>query len=283
MTMDIVEKWRAFCRWQQQPPRLIKKSDELHRCFTCGEEYHGNYCPQCGQSARIGRYSFKNALLLFLDVWGVGNRGMFRTLRDLLLRPGYMIRDYISGMQMAYFPPFKLLFLLTALWTLVQSGVNLEGTNYLAERHERTVEKYGGQGEDAFDNAFNTVFYNLSEFLETKTAFAYLVIALLVTLPLYLFFRKSSNIPDMRFSEMVVTMVYITSLIEITAIILDFQPFSIIQDFNEVTLILPVVAMKQLSGFPWWKTILFAILSYAIALILAFLFISASIILLSHF
>ena len=89
---------------------------------------------------------------------------MFRTLRDLLLRPGYMIRDYISGMQMAYFPPFKLLFLLTALWTLVQSGVNLKGTNYLAERHERTVEKYGGQGEDAFDNAFNTVFYNLSEF-----------------------------------------------------------------------------------------------------------------------
>ena len=208
---------------------------------------------------------------------------MFRTLRDLLLRPGYMIRDYISGMQMAYFPPFKLLFLLTALWTLVQSGVNLKGTNYLAERHERTVEKYGGQGEDAFDNAFNTVFYNLSEFLETKAAFAYLVIALLVTLPLYLFFRKSPNIPDMRFSEMVVTMVYITSLIEITAIILDFQPFSIIQDFNEVTLILPVVAMKQLSGFPWWKTILFAILSYAIALILAFLFISASIILLSHF
>ena len=95
-------------------------------------------------------------------------------------------------------------------------------------------------------------------------------------LPLYLFFRKSPNIPDMRFSEMVVTMVYITSLIEITAIILDFQPFSIIQDFNEVTLMLPVVAMKQLSGFPWWKT-------YAIALILAFLFISASIILLSHF
>ena len=102
-------------------------------------------------------------------------------------------------------------------------------------------------------------------------------------LPLYLFFRKSPNIPDMRFSEMVVTMVYITSLIEITAIILDFRPFSIIQDFNEVTLILPVVAMNQLSGFPWWKTILFAILSYAIALILAFLFISASIILLSHF
>ena len=116
----IIEKWNAFCEWQRRPPQLIKKSDEPHHCYTCGEEYHGNYCPQCGQSARIGRYSFKAALLLFLDVWGMGNRGMFRTLRDLILRPGYMIRDYISGMQMAYFPPFKLLFLLTALFTTNQ-------------------------------------------------------------------------------------------------------------------------------------------------------------------
>jgi len=130
---NLVEKWKAFCEWQRRPPQLIKKSDELHHCYTCGEEYHGSYCPQCGQSARIGRYSFKNALLLFLDVWGMGNRGMFRTLRDLILRPGYLIRDYISGMQMAYFPPFKLLFLLTALLLIVDSGVNLKGKNYLAK------------------------------------------------------------------------------------------------------------------------------------------------------
>ena len=124
---NLVEKWKAFCEWQRRPSHIQKKSLEWHRCPTCGEEYQGNYCPRCGQSARIGRYSFKNALLLFLDVWGVGNRGMFRTLRDLVLRPGYMIRDYISGMQMAYFPPFKMLFLLTALLLVVQSGVNLKG------------------------------------------------------------------------------------------------------------------------------------------------------------
>ena len=97
----IVEKWKAFCEWQRRPSRIPQMTEVHHRCCTCGQEYQGNYCPCCGQSARIGRYSFKNALLLFLDVWGMGNRGMFRTLRDLILRPGYLIRDYISGMQMA--------------------------------------------------------------------------------------------------------------------------------------------------------------------------------------
>ena len=96
---DLVEKWNAFCEWQQRPYQVAQKSEEHHCCRTCGEEFQGNYCPRCGQSAKIGRYSFKAALLLFLDAWGMGNRGMFRTLRDLILRPGYMIRDYISGID----------------------------------------------------------------------------------------------------------------------------------------------------------------------------------------
>ena len=127
---SIVEKWREFREWQRRPHQVAPMSEEHHRCHTCGQEFQGNYCPRCGQSARIGRYSFKKAFLLFLDVWGLGNRGMFRTLRDLILRPGYMIRDYLSGMQMAYFPPFKLFFLLTTLSLLVESGMNLKGIDY---------------------------------------------------------------------------------------------------------------------------------------------------------
>ena len=108
-------KYERFKAWQIRPHEVGKLSAEKHVCATCGTEFHGNYCPRCGQKAAIGRYSFKSAFLLFLDVWGLGNRGMFRTIRDLLLRPGYMIRDYLSGMQMAYFPPFKMFFLVVAL------------------------------------------------------------------------------------------------------------------------------------------------------------------------
>lgn len=115
-------------------------SDETHECATCGTRFEGNYCPRCGQSASIGRYSFKKALLLFLDVWGIGNRGMFRTLRDLLLRPGYMIRDYLRGMQMAYFPPFKLFFLLIALSFLVNTGLNIQGVDRDKQEEEETKE-----------------------------------------------------------------------------------------------------------------------------------------------
>ena len=95
MFEELKEKYRRFREWQQKPYQVKPLSAKEHDCTTCGTHYKGNYCPRCGQSSKIGRYSFKNAFLLFLDVWGLGNRGMFRTIRDLIFRPGYMIRDYL--------------------------------------------------------------------------------------------------------------------------------------------------------------------------------------------
>ena len=123
--MNLKEKYREFKEWQLRPYQVAPLIPQEHTCATCGTTFQGNYCPRCGQSARIGRYSLKSAFLLFLDVWGLGNRSMFRSVRDLLLRPGYMIRDYLSGMQMAYFPPFKMYFLLIALSMIVDSSFSV--------------------------------------------------------------------------------------------------------------------------------------------------------------
>ena len=132
--------WRAFRIWQRRPHELAPLKKVEHVCASCGTSFEGNYCPRCGQSASIGRFSFKKAFLLFLDVWGLGNRGMFRSIRDLMLRPGYMIRDYICGMQTAYFPPFKMFFLLAALSLVIEHGFGLTFD-------EEETEEYGPEVE----------------------------------------------------------------------------------------------------------------------------------------
>ena len=273
----LVEKWKAFCEWQRRPSHIPQMVEEHHRCSTCGQEFQGNYCPCCGQSAKIGRYSFKNALLLFLDVWGMGNRGMFRTLRDLILRPGYLIRDYISGMQMAYFPPFKLLFLLTALLLVVDSGVNLKGEDYLANYHEKTVKtgnsfaKKDKQEETTRDERWDRVsdwyIVKVREFKEDKPAFFWLLLLFVLSLPLYLFFRKSPNIPDLRYSELLIALVYIWGMHDIYEIVLTF--FCVYDDtVSEVVLLLFIIPLKQLSGFKWWRTSLYLLLSYLAAIVI---------------
>ena len=271
----LVEKWKAFCEWQRRPSHIPQMVEEHHRCGTCGQEFQGNYCPCCGQSAKIGRYSFKNALLLFLDVWGMGNRGMFRTLRDLILRPGYLIRDYISGMQMAYFPPFKLLFLLTALLLVVDSGVNLKGEDYLAAYHENTVKtgnsfaKKDKQKETTRDERWDRVIVKLREFRESNPAFFWVALLFVLTLPLYLFFRKCPNIPDLRFSELLIAMVYTWGMHTIYEIVLTF--FDVYNSpIDEASLLLSIIPLKQLSGFKWWRTSLYLLLSYLAAIVILF-------------
>jgi hypothetical protein len=125
-----------------------------------------------------------------------------------------MIRDYISGMQMAYFPPFKLLFLLTAFTLVVQSGINLKGENYFESDKEQVVKESDGaiakkQAYTTFGEHFDRVrteyFERLNALVEKNQAVGWLLMLALLSAPLYPLFRKSPAIPDLRFSELLIT------------------------------------------------------------------------------
>ena len=290
------EKYRRFRDWQQRPYQVAEMADEEHVCPTCATPFHGNYCPRCGQSGRIGRYSFKQALLLFIDVWGLGNRSMFRTLRDLLLRPGYMIRDYLRGMQMAYFPPFKMMFLLAALSLLVAHGWNIKGTNAISDQQQGFEQafkekpivsiEYNDEEADSEEmrqtkiitekiNEKTTKFFlNLWDYYERYMSIFMLCTLVVLSVFLYIFFRKSPAIPDLRYSELLVALVYVANMLSIYSIACDFfcVPDTIEMAFHLTALI----ALKQFSGFSWWRTILYSLLAilllFAAIMLLSVLF-----------
>jgi len=315
----LKEKYKSFREWQIKPHEVAPLNNDKHECATCHTEYHGNFCPRCGQKAVVGRYSFKQAFLLFMDVWGLGNRGMFRTIRDLLLRPGYMIRDYLSGMQMAYFPPFKMFFLVVALSVFVDSGFNINGQNIIKVGNEKVTDVTkdlddGWQGKElgasmadstaakADSIAENTDslrsgrYINIngkkipikegvekSKFIiqiadtigdlitanETVVKFLGLLV---LSWPLYRFFRHNPKIPDMRFSEFFVSMVYITNMKTIIDIIGGFfMPGN--STISMMAFVLCIVPLKQLTGYSYkrtlWKVIGGMSLLVIMALILA--------------
>ena len=267
--MKVKERYRRFTEWQRQPHQVAPLSEEEHECATCGTRYEGNYCPRCGQSSRIGRYSFQKALLLFLDVWGMGNRGMFRSIRDLILRPGYMIRDYLQGMQMAYFPPFKMLFLLCTLSFLIDSGLNIQGINRyklsMEQGKEYTEQRKAEYMSDKTLNAISRtskiaaqdIIQLTVEKIQDHYQFVILFSLLVFSLPLWLLLRHCPAIPDLRLSECFVSMVYITNMILIYTLIPSLLCFSYTAEsrFNLVAMILAVIPIRQLSGYSYWGTI----------------------------
>ena len=280
MFEQMKEKYRRFRQWQLQPHQVAPLVNEPHECATCGTHYEGNYCPRCGQSAKIGRYSFKKAFLLFLDVWGLGNRGMFRTIRDLILRPGYMIRDYLQGMQMAYFPPFKMFFLLVALSLIVETGLNVKMEDRLVSTQEQFAQGVNNAftekdstsvtvAEDSSDSVKNFLSPEVNDWMMKHISMVTIVFLLLYSGPLYLFFRKSPAYPNIRFSEFFVAMVYSMNMIDIFSIVTNFLCLNVFLDFFFLFLI--IIPIKQLSGYSYWRTLLHFILALMLIFLVVFL------------
>ena len=291
---------RAFRMWQRRPYEVAPLKNESHVCSSCKTEFTGNYCPRCGQAAEVGRFSFKKALMLFLDVWAIGNRSMLRSLRDLMLRPGYMIRDYLSGMRSAYFPPFKMFFLLAAFSLIVEYGFDLglsddkktttteqtaavpadslkESTAQAKQttavpadslkkdsvrqpsKAEKVADKLleiGEKFEEASKDSkkmdtpiVNALVYTikaLNKLWEKNPSVFALLMLMLFSLPLYLFLRHSPNVPDLRYSEFVVVLVYTANVYSIYSIIGDLLGSVVIQLF---AVFMIIVTLNQFSGY----------------------------------
>ena len=78
------------------------------RCLNCGKALEGNYCPDCGQSARSLRRPFWALLGESLETLFSIDGRIARTLPDLLIRPGRMTRAYLDGQRARFIPPFRL-------------------------------------------------------------------------------------------------------------------------------------------------------------------------------
>ena len=175
-------------RRESLPPLPADYSD--HTCPNCGEHYQGRCCPQCSMPASWKRMTLKSLTMGFLDIWGMGNRPMFRTIEHLFLRPGYMIRDYLSGHHLRYFPPFKMLAVLTVLLAL---AVWLRGAD----------ESKSLWAAGAIDDAF--LGYRLSAvrgYLHDHTLYRLLLQNVYVVLAAWIVFRRCGlNLVETTFSQ----------------------------------------------------------------------------------
>ena len=177
--------------------------------------------------------------------------------------------DYYCYFYQNFQEPFKLLFLLTALTLVVESGINLKGENFSKSYKEQVVEESAdsiakNQADmtfsEYFDRAQNELIQGLRNLGEKNPSLFWLLMLAMLSAPLYPLFRKCPTIPDLRFSELIITLVYTYDMFALYNTIFTF--LCIPDGFDDVVWLLPAIPLKQLSGFKWWRTILYLLLSY---------------------
>ena len=105
--------------------------------------------------------------------------------------------------------------------------------------------------------------------MDKNPALFALLVLVLFSSPMFLFFRSSPNIPNLRFSEFILALVYTADVFSIYSLIGDLLNLDF---FNIIALLMIFVALKQLFGFKkrrlLWYMILTSVISSALLILL---------------
>jgi Protein of unknown function (DUF3667) len=88
-------------------------------CKNCDHHFKGNFCPHCGQSAKVESIGVKYFLhdiphsIFHID------KGFFYTLGQLFTRPGTTIKNYLAGKRIKHFRPFAYVLILSAAYVFL--------------------------------------------------------------------------------------------------------------------------------------------------------------------
>jgi hypothetical protein len=88
----------------------IPKSMAVHTCKNCQHFFEGNFCPSCGQSVVEVQQPITHFLSdLFGSVFALDIR-LIRSVPILLLKPGRLSEEFVSGKRVSHVPPFRFYF-----------------------------------------------------------------------------------------------------------------------------------------------------------------------------
>lgn len=94
-------------------------------CKNCNSELNGKFCSNCGQSAKLKRidaHYIKHEIehLLHLE------RGIFYTIKELLIRPGKNVRDFLTENRNRLVKPIIFIIVTSLIYTIVDHFFHIE-------------------------------------------------------------------------------------------------------------------------------------------------------------
>lgn len=235
------------------------------KCLNCGTEFHGNFCPNCGQSAATKRFTFGQTLKHVLFIFTKFDDTFWHTTFELFTRPGHMIRDYLHGHRAEYLRPLQLLICLITAYLIVA---------HLCFGENGIVHTTLINNVDSVDKIMKTEAANMAIQMAEK-AINNLLVSTLMSITLLAFcmcwsFRRLKEGKAYNFAEHFYAMLYLQCIYMI--ICFGLLPYQYI--FGEVPsgslnfwckLIIMVIVYAQLMRVSWRKSMMMCLLAFCIA------------------
>lgn len=91
----------------------------MDNCIYCNFELHGSYCSNCGQPAKLKRIDSKYMKEEIGQVIQF-EKGIFFTIKELLIRPGKSIREFIAKDRNRLVKPLLFIIITSLVYNLIE-------------------------------------------------------------------------------------------------------------------------------------------------------------------
>jgi Protein of unknown function (DUF3667) len=140
-------------------------------CTSCNQDIPENYCTKCGEPARLKRIDWHYVQHEIEHVLHL-EKGIFYTVKELLIRPGQTIHNFISSDRSRLVKPVMFLIITSLIYTLVNHFFHIE------------------EGYFNFDQTKTTAINPINEWIQSHYGYANIILGVFLALWLKLFFRK---------------------------------------------------------------------------------------------
>ena len=164
----------------------------MTNCSNCGYPLTGNFCSHCGQPVKLKRIDSHYIVHEIQHVLHV-ERGIFYTIRELLIRPGHSVKEFISQNRSRLVKPVIFIIVTSLLYSLAVHFFHVS---------DGYVSIHVGDG----DNKVASI--AIANWVQTHYGYANIIMGIFIAIWLKLFFRKS----EFNFFEILILLCFVMGI-----------------------------------------------------------------------
>lgn len=115
------------------------KLREEKNCLNCGSRVEQRYCPNCGQENKEPKESFGELIYEFFADFTHFDSKLFKSMKYLLFRPGFLTREYLSGKRKMYLHPIRMYIFISFVYFLTSGLLNKSDHLSISSENKNTA------------------------------------------------------------------------------------------------------------------------------------------------
>jgi uncharacterized membrane protein len=160
-------------------------------CLNCGSSLTDgqNFCAGCGQRTSIHRLSLHEITHDAIHYFTHADKGIFSLLRELVMEPGKVAREYVEGKRVKYFKPLNFFLIVAGILVFMTSFFYSEDASRSKPFEERAAKAKNAEEREAYLQVAERV-NNVNKFTGKYSNFIYMLATPLAVSLFWLFYRK---------------------------------------------------------------------------------------------